>query len=140
MNYLNGLNEKQKEAVLCTEGPLLVVAGAGSGKTATMTRRIAYLIGEKGVDPGSILAVTFTNKAANEMKERIEALTDRTRGMWVLTFHAACLRILRSHIDKLGYGKDLQYMIRRIRRPSSRNVLENWALLRRNIRFRIFKV
>lgn len=106
MNYLNGLNEKQKEAVLCTEGPLLVVAGAGSGKTATMTRRIAYLIGEKGVDPRNILAVTFTNKAANEMKERIEAITDRTQGMWVLTFHAACLRILRSHIDKLGYGKD----------------------------------
>ena len=106
MNYLDGLNEKQKEAVLCTEGPLLVIAGAGSGKTATMTRRIAYLIGEKGVDPYQILAVTFTNKAADEMRERIEKLTDRTRGMWVLTFHAACLRILRSHADKLGYGRD----------------------------------
>ncbi len=106
VNYLEGLNEKQKEAVLCTEGPLLIVAGAGSGKTATMTRRIAYLIGEKRVAPYNILAVTFTNKAANEMKERIERLTDDTDGMWVFTFHAACLRILRSHIDRLGYAKD----------------------------------
>ncbi|MDO4481479.1 MAG: UvrD-helicase domain-containing protein, partial [Bacillota bacterium] len=106
MNYLNGLNEKQKEAVFCTEGPLLIVAGAGSGKTATMTRRIAYLIGEKGVEPRNILAVTFTNKAANEMKERIEAIADRTNGMWILTFHSACLRILRSHIDRLGYERN----------------------------------
>lgn len=105
-NYLEGLNEKQKEAVLCTEGPLLVVAGAGSGKTATMTRRIAYLIGEKYVDPYNILAVTFTNKAANEMKERIERLCDTTHGMWVMTFHAACLRILRMHIDEIGYSRD----------------------------------
>lgn len=105
-NYLEGLNEKQKEAVLCTEGPLLIVAGAGSGKTATMTRRIAYLIGEENVDPYNILAVTFTNKAANEMKERIERLADTTHGMWVMTFHAACLRILRMHIDEIGYGKD----------------------------------
>ena len=106
VNYLEGLNDKQKEAVLCTEGPLLIVAGAGSGKTATMTRRIAYLIGEKQVAPYNILAVTFTNKAANEMKERIERLTDDTYGMWVFTFHAACLRILRTHIDRLGYSKD----------------------------------
>ena len=106
MNYLNELNEKQREAVLCTEGPLLVVAGAGSGKTATMTRRIAYLISEKRVEPYNILAVTFTNKAANEMKERIESIADKTKGMWVLTFHAACLRILRKDIDKLGYGLD----------------------------------
>ncbi len=106
MNYLEGLNEKQKEAVLHTEGPLLIIAGAGSGKTATMTRRIAYLIGEKNVNPYNILAVTFTNKAANEMKERIEKLVSDIGGMWVLTFHAACLRFLRMHIDKIGYTKD----------------------------------
>ncbi len=106
MDYLKNLNDKQREAVLSTEGPLLIIAGAGSGKTTTMTRRIAYLIGEKGVDPYNILAVTFTNKAANEMRERIESLVENTRGMWVMTFHAACLRILRRFIDRLGYGKD----------------------------------
>lgn len=106
MDYFKNLNNKQKEAVLCTEGPLLIIAGAGSGKTTTMTRRIAYLIGEKGVKPYNILAVTFTNKAANEMRERIENLVGLTPGMWVMTFHAMCLRILRSHIDKLGYGRD----------------------------------
>ena len=106
MDYLKNLNDKQREAVLCTEGPLLIIAGAGSGKTTTMTRRIAYLIGEKGVDPYNILAVTFTNKAANEMRERIESLVENTQGMWVMTFHAACLRILRRFIDRLGYGKD----------------------------------
>ena len=106
MDYLKGLNDKQREAVLCTEGPLLVIAGAGSGKTTTMTRRIAYLIGEKGVDPYNILAVTFTNKAAEEMRDRIEAQVDNTRGMWVMTFHAACLRILRRFIDRLGYRSD----------------------------------
>ncbi|MBQ3390032.1 MAG: UvrD-helicase domain-containing protein [Firmicutes bacterium] len=106
MDYLKNLNDRQREAVLCTEGPLLVIAGAGSGKTTTMTRRIAYLIGEKGVDPYNILAVTFTNKAAEEMRSRIEAQVDDTRGMWVMTFHAACLRILRRFIDRLGYRKD----------------------------------
>ncbi len=88
------------------QGPLLVVAGAGSGKTAMMTRRIAYLVGHEGVAPYQILAVTFTNKAAQEMKERVEALVDSTAGMWLLTFHAACLRILRKHIDRIGYRPD----------------------------------
>ena len=106
MDYFKNLNLKQKEAVVTTEGPLLIIAGAGSGKTTTMTRRIAYLIGEKGVRPYNILAVTFTNKAANEMKERIESIAGPTPGMWVMTFHAMCLRILRAHADKIGYGRD----------------------------------
>lgn len=103
MDYLEGLNDKQMEAALQTEGPLLVLAGAGSGKTSTMTRRIAHLIKGIGVSPYNILAVTFTNKAANEMKERVESLLNGPVNMWIMTFHAACLRILRRHADALGY-------------------------------------
>lgn len=100
---LDHLNEKQREAALCTEGPLLILAGAGSGKTSTMTHRIAYLV-EQGVSPYSILAVTFTNKAAKEMRDRVESLIGSCPGMWVLTFHSMCLRILRKHCEKIGYG------------------------------------
>lgn len=99
---LSRLNKEQQEAVKHTEGPLLILAGAGSGKTTMMTHRIAYIL-EQGVSPYSILAVTFTNKAAGEMKDRIEALTGDTRGMWVMTFHAMCVRILRNHGDVLGF-------------------------------------
>ncbi len=98
------LNPSQREAVAATEGPLLVVAGAGSGKTRVLTYRIAYLIRELGVSPYSILAITFTNKAANEMKERVGLLVGAvSRGMWVSTFHSACVRILRQHASMLGY-------------------------------------
>ncbi len=103
---LSKLNDKQQEAVRTTEGPLLILAGAGSGKTSTMTHRIAYLIEEKGVDPYSILAVTFTNKAANEMRERVEALCSGTRGMWIMTFHAMCLRILRNDAEAIGFDRN----------------------------------
>ena len=99
---LSRLNNEQKEAVKHMEGPLLILAGAGSGKTTMMTHRIAYML-EKGVSPYNILAVTFTNKAAGEMKDRIESLTGGTRGMWVMTFHAMCVRILRNHGDVLGF-------------------------------------
>ena len=102
---LNKLNDKQKEAVRCIDGPLLIIAGAGSGKTSTMTHRIAYMI-EQGISPYRILAVTFTNKAANEMRERIESLCGEIHGMWVMTFHAMCLRMLRKHAGVIGYDKN----------------------------------
>ncbi|MGI6767083.1 MAG: ATP-dependent helicase [Lentihominibacter sp.] len=105
-DYLKRLNEKQREAAMHTEGPLLILAGAGSGKTGTMTCRIAYLIEELDVNPYNILAVTFTNKAAGEMRDRVEKLVGEGLNMWILTFHSACLRILRSHADVLGYGRD----------------------------------
>lgn len=99
---LSRLNKEQQEAVKHMEGPLLILAGAGSGKTTMMTHRIAYML-ENGVSPYNILAVTFTNKAAGEMKDRIELLTGGTRGMWVMTFHAMCVRILRNHGEVLGF-------------------------------------
>ena len=105
-DYLDRLNDKQREAATYTEGPLLILAGAGSGKTSTMTCRIAYLIEEMGVSPYNILAVTFTNKAAKEMRDRVESLVGSGINMWILTFHSACLRILRSHAEVLGYGRD----------------------------------
>ena len=101
---LNGLNDMQSKAVLATDGPLLVLAGAGSGKTTVLTRRIAYILSLKKARPWQILAITFTNKAAKEMQERISKLVPESAGdMWIKTFHSACLRILRRDIDKLGY-------------------------------------
>src|SRR6059058_2519060 len=102
--YLADLNPAQREAVLATEGPLLVIAGAGSGKTRVLTYRVAHLIHAVGAKPNEILAITFTNKAAGEMRERLEHLLGpRARGLWVLTFHAACGRILRREAARLGY-------------------------------------
>lgn len=101
---LKGLNDKQYEAVVNTEGPCLVIAGAGSGKTKVLTHKIAYLMGEKNILPWNILAITFTNKAAKEMKERIELLVgDAAKDMWVGTFHSICVRILRKFIDRVGF-------------------------------------
>ena len=103
-DILKGLNNKQYEAVVNTEGPCLVIAGAGSGKTKVLTHKIAYLIQEKNVLPWNILAITFTNKAANEMKERIAGLVGETaKDIWMGTFHSICVRILRKHIDQIGY-------------------------------------
>jgi DNA helicase-2/ATP-dependent DNA helicase PcrA len=102
--YLADLNPAQREAVLATEGPLLVIAGAGSGKTRVLTYRVAHLINAVGAKPNEILAITFTNKAAGEMRERLERLLGRSgRGLWILTFHAACGRILRREAQRLGY-------------------------------------
>ena len=105
MSIYDTLNDRQKEAVLHTEGPLLILAGAGSGKTRVLTHRIAYLIEEKGVNPWNILAITFTNKAAGEMRERVDNLVGfGSESIWVSTFHSMCVRILRRHIEALGYA------------------------------------
>jgi DNA helicase-2/ATP-dependent DNA helicase PcrA len=103
---LEGLNPQQRQAVVHEGGPLLIVAGAGSGKTKALTTRIAYLLAARGVQPGEVLAITFTNKAAGEMKERVASLVGgRARVMWVLTFHSACVRILRAEAAKLGFTR-----------------------------------
>src|SRR5207342_2262667 len=102
--YLANLNPAQREAVLTTEGPLLVIAGAGSGKTRVLTYRVAHLLAAVGVKPNEILAITFTNKAAQEMKERVERqLGPIARAIWIMTFHSACGRMLRSEAERLGY-------------------------------------
>lgn len=104
MSIYDTLNPKQKEAVLHTDGPLLILAGAGSGKTRVLTHRIAYLIDECGVNPWNIMAITFTNKAAGEMRERVDNLVGfGAESIWVSTFHSSCVRILRRHIESLGY-------------------------------------
>lgn len=104
MSIYDTLNGPQKEAVLHTDGPLLILAGAGSGKTRVLTHRIAYLIDEKGVNPWNILAITFTNKAAEEMRQRVDSLVNfGAESIWVSTFHSMCVRILRRFIDRLGY-------------------------------------
>ncbi len=100
------LNETQKLAVLDTEGAVLITAGAGSGKTRLLTHRIAHLIKDLGVQPYNILAITFTNKAAAEMRTRLCSMLDEAEGVWISTFHAACVRILRRFIDKIGFDKN----------------------------------
>lgn len=123
LEIVKGMNGKQKEAVIHTEGPLLIMAGAGSGKTRVLTHRIAYLVEEKAVNPWNILAITFTNKAASEMKVRVEDLIENGGNeIWVSTFHSLCVRILRRDIDKIGYSRsftisdsgDQQALIKRI--------------------------
>ena len=107
---INDLNEEQRVALLAIDGPVLVTAGAGSGKTRLLTHRIAYML-EKGVSPFSILAITFTNKATNEMKERVASLVENSENIWVSTFHSMCVRILKRDIDKLSGDYDKNFTI-----------------------------
>lgn len=106
MSIYDTLNERQREGVFTVDGPVLLLAGAGSGKTRVLTHRIAYLIEEMGVNPWNIMAITFTNKAAGEMKERVEKLVEFGGSIWVSTFHSTCVRILRRYIDRLGYDNN----------------------------------
>ncbi|HLS34776.1 MAG TPA: DNA helicase PcrA [Bacillota bacterium] len=125
-HLLKNLNKQQQKAVKHTEGPLLIMAGAGSGKTRVLTHRIAYLIHEKGVPPYNILAITFTNKAAREMKERVEELVGTAgESMWVSTFHAMCVRILRRNIDQIGYDSNFTILDTSDQLTAIRQVLRN---------------
>lgn len=104
MGLYDTLNEQQKRGVFTTKGPVLLLAGAGSGKTSVLTNRIAYLIRDQGVNPWNIMAITFTNKAAGEMRDRVDAIVGHgSESVWVSTFHSTCLRILRRYIDRLGF-------------------------------------
>ena len=107
MSIYDTLNEPQREGVFSVDGPVLLLAGAGSGKTRVLTHRVAYLIDEMGVNPWNILAITFTNKAAGEMRERVDRLIGMgAEQVWVATFHSTCVRILRRYIDRLGYDNN----------------------------------
>ena len=125
---LNGMNDRQAEAVQTTEGPLLIMAGAGSGKTRVLTHRIAYLIDEKMVNPWNILAITFTNKAAREMKERATALNPATQDCLIATFHSMCVRILRREADHIGYNRNFTIVDPGEQRTLMKRILKNLNL------------
>lgn len=130
MSIYDTLNNEQKEAVFCTEGPLLILAGAGSGKTRSLTHRISYLISEKGVHPWNILAITFTNKAAQEMRERACNLVGAGfSDLWISTFHATCSRILRRNIDLLGYDRNFTIYDANDQKTLMKDVIKSMNLL-----------
>lgn len=138
MDYLDKLNKEQREAVLHTEGPLLIFAGAGSGKTRVLTYRIAYLIEEKGVYPSNIIAITFTNKAAKEMKERVQSLIDNSENMWISTFHSACVRILRKNVEGLkDYKKNFVIYDAKDQESLVKECLKELNLNEKNFPFRV---
>ena len=125
---LTGMNDKQAEAVQTTEGPLLIMAGAGSGKTRVLTHRIAYLIDEKMINPWNILAITFTNKAAREMRERAVALNPATSETLIATFHSMCVRILRREADHIGYNRNFTIVDPGEQRTLMKRILKNLNL------------
>ena len=129
MASIENLNKKQKEAVLTTERPLLIAAGAGSGKTRVLTHRIAYLIQEKNVNPWNILAITFTNKAANEMKQRVQQLVgSQADAIWVSTFHSMCVRILRREGHLIGYQQNFSIVDQSEQKTLMKQVLKELNL------------
>ena len=125
---LTGMNDQQAEAVQTTEGPLLIMAGAGSGKTRVLTHRIAYLIDEKMINPWNILAITFTNKAAREMRERAVALNPATSETLIATFHSMCVRILRREADHIGYNRNFTIVDPGEQRTLMKRILKNLNL------------
>lgn len=127
LEYLETMNDNQKEAILTTDGPLIILAGAGSGKTRVLTHRIMYLIKEKKINESNILAITFTNKAANEMKERIfNLIGDTTKYIWINTFHAMCLKILRTNIEYLGYKTNFTILDSSEQKRVIKDIIENY--------------
>lgn len=127
LEYLETMNDNQKEAILTTDGPLIILAGAGSGKTRVLTHRIMYLINEKKINESNILAITFTNKAANEMKERIfNLIGDTTKYIWINTFHAMCLKILRTNIEYLGYKTHFTILDSSEQKRVIKDIIENY--------------
>ncbi len=127
LEYLETMNDNQKEAILTTDGPLIILAGAGSGKTRVLTHRIMYLIKEKKINESNILAITFTNKAANEMKERIfNLIGDTTKYIWINTFHAMCLKILRTNIEYLGYKTNFTILDSNEQKRVIKDIIENY--------------
>lgn len=129
MNFVQNMNDNQLKAILKTEGAVMVIAGAGSGKTRVLTNRIAYLIAEKNILESNILAITFTNKAAKEMKERIYALVGETsKYIWINTFHSMCVRILRQHIELLGYNKNFTILDTSEQKTIIKNIVKNLNL------------
>ena len=129
MNLVQNMNDNQLKAILKTDGAVMVIAGAGSGKTRVLTNRIAYLIAEKNIIESNILAITFTNKAAKEMKERIYSLVGETsKYIWINTFHSMCVRILRQHIELLGYNKNFTILDTSEQKSIIKNIVKNLNL------------
>lgn len=131
---LANLNKEQQAAVKTTEGPLLIMAGAGSGKTRVLTHRIAYLMAEKHVAPWNILAITFTNKAAREMKERVQALLGgAAEEVWISTFHSMCVRILRRDIDRIGINRNFSILDTTDQLSVIKNILKEKISIRKSL-------
>lgn len=139
MSIYDKLNEQQKEGVFTTEGAVLILAGAGSGKTGVLTHRIAHLIDDLGVNSYNILAITFTNKAAKEMKERVDRLVGMgADSAWIMTFHAACVRILRRYICRIGYDNNFTIYDTDDQKSVIKDILKKKTLILNSTRTELF--